>query len=436
MNAMMDLDAAFVSSVLAEGRPALKLCLRRDVRPEILTGDGLVAWNYLLEHLKTYQEIPSPEVIWGKTGISLPAAPGKAEFFIDEVLNRRRYQLLDQGQRDVRKFLEDRKIEEADELWSKVQFQIRQERLGRSSVSRLKELAPGVLEFYEAMKAGKRGIPFPWEGMTEATLGMWAQDLILFAARLGVGKTWTMLLIAKAAWLAGYRVLIATTEMPKDRLMQRFMALHMKLPYAQFRRGKLDTLAEERLYKAVQDLMEKDDNRLSLIGGDFDFRIENLAAAIEEDMPELVVLDGAYLIRAGDDLKRTENAAEAFNGLKRIFSSAKIAGCVSSQFNRKTDKEDKKTTSIENVALTDVAGWNADVAYGLFQDEDMYHDRRMVYKALKVREGAPVDIETKWDLNFMEFDEVKKDVGTNNYSHMPPPTSGQTSSSDEHASLF
>jgi replicative DNA helicase len=435
----MDLSLAFVSSVLAEGKTAFRKVAEKGVRTEFLFGHGRDAMEYVISHLTDYGQLPTADIIAGKTGIELPPPEGSADFFIDEILNIRLHDRLTAFGTNFTSLLNERKPQEAFQVMQKVLLDLRLEKLGSAPASSLLQLGQAVIERYDDMKAGKRGIPFPWPSVTESTLGMWPGDLILIAARLGIGKTWSLLQIARSAWDAGARVLLATTEMTQERMADRFFALHLTLPYSQFRRGQLLPLVEKKMRDSIYEMMAKDDNRIHIIGGDFDFRIENLAATIDEVMPEIVVLDGAYLIQS-EGANRNEQAANAFNNLKRLANKTKIPFCVSSQFNREVKKNSPNSVQAESIGLTDVAGWNADAAFGLYQTEDMGRDKRMGMKPLKIREGKGEDIELIWDIENMVFKELPRSDQSNGGGGSDPFGSGMptnaVASPDDQSTIF
>jgi len=79
------------------------------------------------------------------------------------------------------------------------------------------------------------------------------------------------------------------------------------------------------------------------------------------------------------------------------------------QFNRSAKTGQGNTISAENIGITDVAGWNADVVYGLLQTEDMRNDWEMGIKALKIREGKPDEFKIRWNHKDMDFSEIVAD---------------------------
>jgi replicative DNA helicase len=276
-----------------------------------------------------------------------------------------------------------------------------------TQVRNLFSLGPEVIEYYNRLKKGERGILTPWPTINEATLGFWPEDLVLFVARSGVGKTWASVLISDCAWKAGKKVLYITTEMSQIRIALRFYAVQLKLTYDDFRRGQLGGLVEPKFFQYVEDM--KKDDRLKIMGGGFDFRVESVAHAIDEAKPDLVVIDGIYLLKV-PGANRTEQAANVFNEVKRINKLKQVPIVVTSQLNRQSKQGNESTVKAEHIALTDVAVWNADLIFGMVQDDDGKASKRMKMVPLKVREGVSEEIEANWNFELMEFSELPKGV--------------------------
>lgn len=237
-----------------------------------------------------------------------------------------------------------------------------------------------------------------------------------------VHNTWVSLLVTEHAW-AGYpvwvkkadgkiaeesrkhRVLYVTTEMSKLRIALRFYAIREHLPYGRLRSGSLTAFEEEKLQKSTTGSLKE--SGLDIVGGNFDFRVETLAAAIDESKPEMVVIDGIYLIQVpGKD--RIEKAANAFSEVKRMATQKKVPIVVTSQFNREVKANQAATARVESVALTDAAVWHSTLVFGMVQTDEQKVEKRMQIKQLKVRDGFGEDFDVDWDFEMMNFSEVKK----------------------------
>lgn len=414
----MDLDKELIRVVLRDGESAFRSALDRGIVAERLYDDGKIAWNFIVEHKKQYGVLPSLPLILGSCvntkGEQLDLSAGlfdSTNALIDKVLERSTLNLLLDGTKKVHAEIAKRDAKAATEAFEEIHRKLLRENLTVSKVETLFSLGTKVIEQYDFGKAGGMGIPAPWPTMTAQTMGWWPEDLVLIVGRSGVGKSWTLCLLAHAAWFGNHKVLFCTTEMPREQIAARFLCMHLKIPYTDFRKYKLGDYVEKRLKDGIIALMA--DQGIDMVGKGFDFTIDNLEAAIEDSKPTLLIVDGAYLIKnIGKD--RQEKVANTFNDFKRMGIKHHIAVATSTQFNRQAKNGQEETVIIENVGITDVAGWNASAAFGLYQTPDMYRERIMGVKPLKIREGEPIAFQCHWDLTRMDFSEVGGSAQTDN----------------------
>jgi len=170
-----------------------------------------------------------------------------------------------------------------------------------------------------------------------------------------VHNTWTLVQCAHKAWSAGRKVLVISTEMNVSQMARRFFALHLRLPYGEMRTGKLGEFVESKLYAGVKEMLEEDG--INIVAGDFDYSIDNLSALVTDEKPELLCVDGPYLIKnTGKD--RHERVSNNFDDFKKIGKRTGAAVLTNLQFNRSAKTGQAQTVVAENIGITDVAGWN------------------------------------------------------------------------------
>lgn len=403
----MNLDKAFVTSLLGNGgNEIIREAIGKGADQDALSGDGKKAFCFVVDYLKEYGETPTIEMIEGKTGVSLPeSVPGPADFYLKEVLNRRLHGALHSQISEVLDRIEARDTLGAYNRYEDGMRELRKLNTISQRTINIFEGIPVVQDYYRKVKEGWRGILTPWESINEATLGFWPEELILFVSRLGKGKTWALTMMAMHAWkVEKKRVLFITTEMAQEQVLKRGVAYLLRLPYEELRKGKLDAFSERRFFEESEKLRGAEG--FNIVGGDFDFTINTLEAAIDDAEPDVIFLDGIYLLRVGGD-GRTERAANAFDELKRITKRARVPMVGSTQLNREAKMGKFSSISAEHIALTDVGGWNADLIFGMIQTDEMKDNKRMIFKPIKFREGIGSDILCYWDLDAMKFDELR-----------------------------
>jgi KaiC/GvpD/RAD55 family RecA-like ATPase len=405
----VDLDKAFVSALLRAGIDGLKQAQDKGVHADLLQDEGRRVYDFVLDYYQQYSAFPTPDLVEGKLGISLEDPPAPVGFFADEIINRQLHTKLAKTYQDGVKHLELNNPRAALDSTQSAIYELERQKLTASRVISMPSLGDDVLEFYRKIKAGERGVLTPWPSLNEATFGFWPEDLILFVARTGVGKTWMALILAHYAWTQGHKVLFVTTEVGKLAMGIRWAALATQISYSELRHGALSTMDEDKLVTGLNDF--KNIEGFDIVGGDFDFRIETLDIAIAEAKPDLVVADGATMFRS-EGSNRTERAANTMDDMKRTAKRRAVPLILTTQFNREVKSGSKAgAMSVEKIAQTDASGWNADQVYALYQTKEMLSDRRMGFKPMKVREGFAEDWEVTWDLDRMDFTEIPKQSG-------------------------
>jgi len=398
----MDLDLSFIGAVLRTEK-GFYTSKRASVSAHMLQGEVAIhGWDFIENHVLEFGSVPSPEFFSAKTGIQLIDTSDDLSVLIKDLKERALWIELRAGHERAGEFLEKRKSQDALDVFQKTVSKAYKDRVAGGRVDSLMSLGPDVLEYYNRMKSGERGILSPWDAMNQSTLGWWGGDFIVFVARMGTGKTFSMLMLARQAWLSGKRVLFVGTEMNRIKLAIRFYAIHLKLSYQELRVGELGEFNEKRLIDGVNDLMSQDG--LYIVGDDFDASMDEIEAAVDEVDPHLVLVDGLYLVKneGRDRHTRVSNNAD---DLKRMAKRRDLPIIASSQFNREVDTNSKAKVSSENIGITDVIGWNADVIYGMYQTDDMREDRIMGFRPMKLREGTGNDFFTKWRFDDMDFEQ-------------------------------
>lgn len=410
----MDLDSIFVRKVLQGGPDILKQVTQGGIHSGLLFGDGKRALDWALEYQAKHKDLPSLDLVEANTGVPLADDPAALGFLQDEILKRGLWIQLKDNLPAILSKVDERDPRGAFVDLVMLAEECRKIGVGDAKVESLLALGEEIIQGYFDVKAGKTGILTPWPTMNEMTLGLWPEELTGIIARPSVGKTFFLTLMARHAWVTGRRVLLVSTEMSKRKMAFRFFATHLRLPYKQFRKGKLDAWTEQRMQEEIRKLVALPN--LAIIGGDFDMTVDGVDEAVRDYKPEILFIDGAYLLRFRDGGKkmkkedRSSRVAEIADDLKRGAKRHGIPYVFSSQFNREAKKADKGggKAGLENIGFSDAIGQNADNLFALDQDDDMKADRRLDVKPLKLREGEGLDVHLKWDFENMDFNEEGK----------------------------
>lgn len=402
-----------ISKALAEGSAAD--ILDRGLRPEMMpTPEDATALRFLLEFKKEHGSVPSPQALESKVPeYDLPYAPDPLSFYVDEVIRGH-----------VQSGVSDLLLSSAKKVGREDPFELantlrRQATLlealqGRSQDLNFLDRAQERYESYLKRRdsQGVIGIATPWASLDQVTQGWQKGMYAAFAARPGVGKTWMLLRLAMfAAWEDRARVLFINNELGQEKMDIRMDALRFKLPYGAFLRGEL-TAHEEEFYREGLKMLEKQQKDVFFQWVHNVNTPQEIAAKVEQYQPDIVFVDGAYLLRSEDPkLSGWAQQEDISRSLKSISSQYEIPVLISVQLAKRGDatnrkgKSGKRSISQSDVAHSDAYVQDVDLLFGLEQTADMKARSEIRIVSLKVRDGQDAEILLGWDFETMESED-------------------------------
>lgn len=408
----MDLErglllAALNDRELLDRIPSLGIVLTDFQTVEVRRG-----FEFVRSHVADHGALPSVELVCEVCRIELVEESGSPKFLVDEFLKRKLFFRL-RGLDDAlqKKLTSNDPIGGYEAL---VDFVARQDiPLKNKHPHRVTDLGDAVMEIYDKVAAGFTGVQFPWESMTETTLGMWPGTATYFIARPGVGKTWVAWIIGRVAWLRQYRVLIISPEMSKEEGAERFFVLEAGVSGKDFLRGQLSSYQLANLKQKIANIKGKDG--LWIVDYDDGLTVADLESYIRAVKPHLVAIDAAYMLPFGGR-DRTENMTRAVDWIRiaskkfgKEFGTAFVAFHQLSRAAVKSKSAGGVGYNDAAIALSDQVLWDAYSVWIMEQDADMKADKRIKFHCSKIRRGIfRVDpIETMWDFDRMNFKELK-----------------------------
>lgn len=226
------------------------------------------------------------------------------------------------------------------------------------------------------------GIPFPWDIMNEDTQGMQDGQFLVIYGRPKSMKTWVALVIAAFAYMRGMRVLVYSLEMNEKMILRRVAAIIAQVDYAKFKNGTLDPATQQRVWQILACLKDEELTRSNMSGHSSAFLatqprgtasgVNTLQAKIREFDPDLVIVDGMYLMR--DDRQKIRNidwksVAHVSQDLKATATQFQIPIIGVTQANRSADKDPKKADLAE-LAYADAIAQDCDLCMRVHKQKD------------------------------------------------------------------
>jgi replicative DNA helicase len=229
------------------------------------------------------------------------------------------------------------------------------------------------VEFLHEHKDEPLGIPTGYPDLDKLTGGLQKGDLIIIAARPGVGKTSLMNCIGyHAAFRHRQRVAIFTLEMSNEQLVQRFAASETGIDSQRLRTGDLRDEEWGSLTKVcmqMADLYIFLDDTPSL--SPLDLRVKSRRIYQEYGL-DLIIVDYLQLMQ-GENNGRSDNRVQEISyisrALKGIARELKVPLIAGSQLSRLVEQRSDKRPMLSDLRESGSIEQDSDIVMFIYRDE-------------------------------------------------------------------
>jgi replicative DNA helicase len=265
-------------------------------------------------------------------------------------------------------------------------FQVAEKEVTSQTVKASQEVNR-TLEMIQRFHDNKRpliGIDTGFSKLNELTSGWQKGDMVVLAARPGVGKTALALTFAKAAmkdrWseeqntfvAPGYSVGFFSLEMTNQQLILRLMASYASLSMQLIREGKLSENDMHALHMVGDSMKEMplylDDTSYITIN-----QLRSKARRMQQmGNIELLIIDYLQLLHSDSSQSkdnRQNEVAEISRGIKSLAKELSIPIIVLAQLNRKSE-EGKSEPALHNLRESGAIEQDADLVMLLHRPEE------------------------------------------------------------------
>lgn len=269
-------------------------------------------------------------------------------------------------------------------------------------------------DFYKRqakIKAGDNVLEFP-VGISEfdKKIMMERGDLVVLAARPGMGKTAFALYILRSLSKQGKRVLFFSLEMTTKKLIGRIVCGEAGIDSERYRKGML--------YEEELKLMNSATDSIY----DWSVEVYDAAPMTVEDIygavmveaqkgVDFIIIDYLGLIKLPNRDSRNNELGDITSGLKRLAKKANVPVVALHQLNRKCEERGDKRPLLSDLRDSGNIEQDADIVMFLYRD-DYYkgknQDKDNIVEVLvaKYREGeAPAKIKLSYSYNLTNFND-------------------------------
>ena len=269
-----------------------------------------------------------------------------------------------------------REIKDFHQLIEEVQLKVFSIAEGATSTEfyHVKDVAEEVIELVERYRKSEKvvtGLPSGFTELDVITTGFHKGDLIVLAARPGMGKTSFMLSVTyNIAKEEGKPVAIYSLEMSKEQLVMRLLSMIAEIKLSNIRSGRLSDEDMKKLIDAAMELSTYDiyiDDTPSLTTTDLRIRSRKLH---KEKGIEFIAVDYLQLLRPPmRKSSRQEEVAEVSRNLKALAKELKIPVMALAQLSREVEKRSDKRPQLADLRESGQIEQDADLILFLHRPE-------------------------------------------------------------------
>lgn len=256
------------------------------------------------------------------------------------------------------------------------------------------------------------GVPSEFVDLDQITGGWQKSDLIIVAARPGMGKTAFALNIVTNAAKSGRSVAVFTLEMSKNQLMTRILASESRIDSSKLRKGDLSDEELDRLMHGARQMSQLPatmgiDETPSISLMELRSRCRRFKREFGLD---LIVVDYLQLMTASGNKRyesREREISEISGGLKALAKELSVPVIALAQLNRGPDTRPDKVPKLSDLRESGSMEQDADIILFLYRDEYYNPNSEDAGKALvriaKNRHGSLEDVYLAFAPHFLKF---------------------------------
>lgn len=292
-------------------------------------------------------------------------------------------------------FSTDADIKEILDKTEQSVFHISQENLAGNFIPIKEALAESFDRLDELQKRGEglRGIPTGFSELDRKLAGMQDSNLLILAARPGLGKTAMALGIAMHdSVVKKIPVGMFSLEMSKEELVDRLLVAQADIDAWRLKTGKLTDEDFDKLQEAMGELADAplfidDTPGISIM----EMRTKARRLQIEHGL-KLIIVDYLQLINPGRSFEnRVQEVSYVSQALKNLARELKIPVLALSQLSRAVEARGTKVPQLADLRESGSIEQDSDVVMFLYRpDDDVSSDKILVELLISKHRNGPL----------------------------------------------
>lgn len=271
------------------------------------------------------------------------------------------------------------------------------------------------LEKLAQNKSDITGVPTGFYDLDKATSGLHAGEMIIIAARPGMGKTALALNIAtNAAFNTDKAVAIFNLEMPAEQLVNRMISAVGQIDSKKLQTGQLQHNDWKRYNEAMSQLADTNiyiEDDAGITAAEIKAKCRRLAAS--EQGLGLVVIDYLQLVTSGGkrNESRQQEVSDISRSLKTMAMELKVPVIALAQLSRNAEKRENNQPMLADLRESGSIEQDADLVI-FINRKDYYKEKAEINTETNVpcdiiiakhRKGSTGKFELLFELNMSNF---------------------------------
>lgn len=381
----------------------------KKINPTLLSGDDNDAFNLIYNYFKKYNELPPKLILEEKyncifTNKDLEI---KSEFLLDKIKEDYSKKIKSKYQQKIEK---SKNEQEKDKIICDLAFE-----LNKFWNNENEE----ILEFEDYLKlleekynkiisVGNLGIITGYPTFDNISGGLLPSEIYLVLGRLKQGKSQLLISIVNNIIKQNKKVLFISMEMPKTQIFDRILGIRLRTNPNNYRLGRISPFA-------LNMIKELNIDNLKVVEGQFKATISEIYTIATIEKPDLLVIDGAYLIKletkASEYMSKPERLEEVMKTLKSLAHNLNIPIMASFQLSRESSrfgigKAGKET--IDKIQWSDSIGQIMTSGLAIYDDKD--NPKRKLVEIIRGRHGEDGEFFINWDFDIGNFSEIEEAI--------------------------
>lgn len=314
---------------------------------------------------------------------------------------------------------EDEKLDEVLNQAEKKIFEITQENV-KSDFLVVNEVTYDVLDNIErAFNSGSEitGLDTGFSDLNEKLGGFHKSDLIIIAARPGMGKTaFALNLVLNAAKKENAKVAVFSLEMSKEQLVQRLLSCQSLVEMDKLIKGKV----EENDWKSLMSAITVLNKSQIYIDDTPGIKVQEIRSKcrklkIEKGL-DLIMIDYLQLMQGDERAEsRQQEVSKISRSLKILAKEMNCPVIALSQLSRNTENTKDNVPKLSDLRDSGAIEQDADIVMFIYRDE--YYNKEESkkkdiadIKIAKNRHGEISDVELVWMGHIQKFGDIVRKI--------------------------